>query len=336
MARGGDEQRAATVAALGDLLTVTAETAPRFVRRELAAVAHEFERAARAPHARQADHAAAVNLHLAAQAMGLAGQARHTDHDVTAALALLLSLAAAAAAAYRWHQARNFAAQAASAGAAERHLRTAVEYATGAATAAATAGRGRDGTQAAARPPYGARPRPDQGPGYRALVRAAVAGLADSEAVLNDAAWPALEARLREAAATGHDPGELLVDVARARELGSADSVAQVLSWRVRGRLAVTAAPGAQSTAPQRQPQTPADPPSSQRPEQQRRRRQGPPLGDRTGRRDLHRHPALPVRALRAPQAGRNERTPREPPGNVEPCNGDHSNGPPGPGRPPS
>lgn len=58
-----------------------------------------------------------------------------------------------------------------------------------------------------------------------------------ASAVLSDPASAALAAWLIKAGTEGHNPAELLAEVAAARDLADADSVAQVLTWRVQGRL---------------------------------------------------------------------------------------------------
>jgi hypothetical protein len=58
-----------------------------------------------------------------------------------------------------------------------------------------------------------------------------------------DPAWPAVVRRLYEAEASGWDPARLLTVVASQRELASADSIAEVLAWRIDGLLASHPAP---------------------------------------------------------------------------------------------
>jgi MobA/VirD2-like, nuclease domain len=55
--------------------------------------------------------------------------------------------------------------------------------------------------------------------------------------VLTDPASATLAAWLIKAGAEGHNPEKLLAEVAAVRDLADADSVAQVLTWRVQGRL---------------------------------------------------------------------------------------------------
>lgn len=51
--------------------------------------------------------------------------------------------------------------------------------------------------------------------------------------IRDDPAWPALAVRLHDVARTGHDPAEVLAHVAKVRGLGDAESIAQVLHWRL-------------------------------------------------------------------------------------------------------
>ena len=60
-----------------------------------------------------------------------------------------------------------------------------------------------------------------------------VLGATLAERARSEAAWPALEAALRRAQHRGHDPAALLERVARSRELRTARSVSEVLSWRI-------------------------------------------------------------------------------------------------------
>ncbi|KWX03227.1 hypothetical protein LI90_4278 [Carbonactinospora thermoautotrophica] len=85
-----------------------------------------------------------------------------------------------------------------------------------------------------------------------ALVRAALPQYA--EAIAADPAWPALAATLARARETGHDPARLLAAVAAQRELHTADSLAQVLTWRLQRRLAGQDGPEPGRTTPARAP----------------------------------------------------------------------------------
>lgn len=124
-------------------------------------------------------------------------------------------------AAAHWHARKNHAQQAAAARQSAQHLRTAY--------------------QAAARRPMAVlhqqgqhltQPRLQR---QTAHLHAAVPELA--EQILNEPGWPALAATLTDAEAAGHDPATLLAKATRRRELHTADSVSDVLVWRLR-RLA--------------------------------------------------------------------------------------------------
>jgi len=77
----------------------------------------------------------------------------------------------------------------------------------------------------------------DAGQRYEEAAVSAL-GPDESAALVTDPAWGAVTRRLYDAEIAGWDPARLLSLVARQRELGSADSVAEVLSWRIDGRLA--------------------------------------------------------------------------------------------------
>lgn len=55
-----------------------------------------------------------------------------------------------------------------------------------------------------------------------------------AERIQAEPGWPALAATLTDARQAGHDPAALLAAAARRRELRSADSISDVLVWRLR------------------------------------------------------------------------------------------------------
>jgi hypothetical protein len=67
------------------------------------------------------------------------------------------------------------------------------------------------------------------------LKQVAVAALGPDlgQAVIEDTAWPHLSSALAQLAGAGRNPGSALVAAAAQRELGSADSAAEVLAWRL-------------------------------------------------------------------------------------------------------
>jgi hypothetical protein len=131
------------------------------------------------------------------------------------AIDMLFFLITAAA---HWHARKGHAQQAEAAARAAEHLRTAY--------------------QSAAAQPLGvlyqrgrrlSRPMLQR---QTVLLREALPELA--EQILAEPGWYALAATIAEAEAAGHDPAALLSDVAERRELGTADSVSDVLVWRIR------------------------------------------------------------------------------------------------------
>ncbi|MGW1404338.1 relaxase/mobilization nuclease domain-containing protein [Streptomyces sp. NPDC002405] len=247
---GGLHQGAGDVAALGDLVVVAAVISPRLVRDRIRDAAREYERASRAPAARslegQARELYRESAQVLSRSVAVAGRS-----DTVAALGFLLALVTAVEASRTWHEAQEHRSQAHAAGRAGRLLREAVEVTAGAAAAReytprqrkATAARTRTGQRLAA-----AGERPMAG-----VVQQAVPSHA--RVVLADPAWPALRTRLAQIERDGEDPAGVLAAVAARRELGTADSVAEVLTWRLDGwrkqRGAAVAATGkSPSTTP--------------------------------------------------------------------------------------
>ncbi|MGW0785922.1 relaxase/mobilization nuclease domain-containing protein [Streptomyces sp. NPDC002913] len=102
----------------------------------------------------------------------------------------------------------------------------------------------------------------DDAPTLGDAVRQAVPAYAVD--VLADPASVTLAAYLIKASGEGHAPAELLAEMAAARDLADANSVAQVLTWRLQGRLSGSGKPtplpraagrrANQSSAPSRNP----------------------------------------------------------------------------------
>ncbi|MER6079260.1 relaxase/mobilization nuclease domain-containing protein [Streptomyces sp. NPDC001833] len=213
---GEDAVAAAHIAATGEVLDALAKTSAAHTRRELREAATAFERASRS-HVRAArgrDRAlrqAARDLVQGGPALG-----RGEDGAATAmAIDMLFFLITAAA---HWHARKGHAQQAEAATRAAEHLRAAY--------------------QAAAAQPLGMlyqrgrRLSPPMLQRQTALLREALPELA--EQILAEPCWYALAATFAEAEAVGHDPAALLSGVAARRELGTADSVSDVLVWRMR------------------------------------------------------------------------------------------------------
>jgi hypothetical protein len=55
-----------------------------------------------------------------------------------------------------------------------------------------------------------------------------------AEQILAEPGWHALAATLADTESAGHDPAALLTEAAGRRELGTADSISDVLVWRLR------------------------------------------------------------------------------------------------------
>ncbi|MEV5774241.1 mobilization protein [Streptomyces antimycoticus] len=244
---GGLHQGAGEVAALGDLIVVAAVASPYLVRSQIREAAYEFERASRAPAARrmegQARELYRESTQVLARSVSSAGR-----NDTVAALGFLVALVTAVEASRRWHQAQEHRVQAEAAGRAGRLLREAMEVTAGA--NAAREYKPRSKRTAAARKGTGRRAATE--PGTRPMVGAVQEAVPEhAREVLADPAWPALRTRLAEIEKTGDDPAEVLAMVAARRELNSADSVAEVLVWRLDGwlRQRGSAAASAKSTA---------------------------------------------------------------------------------------
>ncbi|TQE30528.1 mobilization protein [Streptomyces ipomoeae] len=213
---GDDAVAAAYIAAAGEVLDALAKTSAAHTRRELREAAWAFERASRS-HVRAErghDHAlrqAARDLVHSGPALG-----RGEDGATTAmAIDMLFFLITAA---IHWHAKKGHAQQAAAARQAAEHLRAAY--------------------QAAAAQPLGAlyqrgrrlnRPLRQR---QTAVLREALPELA--EQILAEPGWYALAVTLADAESAGHDPAVLLTEAAGRRELESAESVSDVLVWRLR------------------------------------------------------------------------------------------------------
>ncbi|MFF4902613.1 relaxase/mobilization nuclease domain-containing protein [Streptomyces sp. NPDC001068] len=227
---GGLHEGAGDVAALGDLIAVSAVVAPYLVRSQMRRAAYEFERAGRAPSARQMEGQARElyreSSYVLSRSVSTVGR-----NDTVAALGFLLALVTAVQASQRWHDAQEHRAQAEAAGRAGRLLHEAVEVTTGANAARAYRPRSKRGAVS-----KGSGRRAAAAPSARLMSGVVQEAVADhAREVLADPAWPALRAQLVEVEKAGEDPAEVLATVAARRELTSADSVAEVLVWRLEG-----------------------------------------------------------------------------------------------------
>ncbi|MFI1184550.1 relaxase/mobilization nuclease domain-containing protein [Streptomyces sp. NPDC020799] len=213
---GDDAAVAAQIAAAGEVLDALAKTSAAHTRKQLREAAFAFERASRSHIRAERGHDRA--LRQAARDLAYSGPTlgRGEDGATTAMLidmAFFLVIAAA-----HWHGKKEHAQQAAAAHQAAEHLRAAYRAAAGTPMAVLHQ-RGRHLAQPLQRR-------------HAATVRTALPHLA--EQVLAEPGWYALAATLADAEAAGHDPTTLLTEAATRRELNTAESVSDVLVWRLR------------------------------------------------------------------------------------------------------
>lgn len=214
--QGDDGQVAAHLAAAGEVLDALAKTSAAHTRRELRDAAWAFERATRS-------HVQAVRGHdralrQAARELVYGGPALGRGEDgATTAMLIDMAFFLVTAAAH-WHGKKEHAQQAAAARQAADHLRAAYQ-----AAAPLHLGvmhqRGRRLSQPLQRK-------------QAAYLRRAVPELAGQ--VLAEPGWYALAATLVDVENAGHDPAALLAEAVERRELGTAESISDVLVWRLR------------------------------------------------------------------------------------------------------
>ncbi|MFH9038102.1 relaxase/mobilization nuclease domain-containing protein [Streptomyces sp. NPDC017966] len=213
---GEDGVAAAHIAAAGEVLDALAKTSAAHTRRELHDAATAFERASRSHVRAVRGHDQALRQTARDLVHGGPALGRGEDGATTAmAIDMLFFLITATA---HWHARKGHAQQAEAAARAAEHLRAAY--------------------RAASAQPLGvlyqrgrrlSRPMLQR---QTVLLREALPELA--EQILAEPGWYALAATIAEAQAAGHDPAALLSDVAARRELSTADSVSDVLVWRMR------------------------------------------------------------------------------------------------------
>ena len=221
--QGEDEDAAAQLVGAGELLDALAQTSPATTRQELQEAARAFERATRSHiRAERGDNRA---VRAAARGILRAGGALGRGEDGATTAMMLSTLVLLAITTARWHSARGHAQQAAASAQAAQHLRAAY--------------------RAAARTPLHAMaqqgrrlPQPDR-QRHADTIRTVLA----NQHVSHELGWDALAATLDQAERTGHDPAALLKEAVEWRELDTADSITDVLVWRVRrlGNLRATA-----------------------------------------------------------------------------------------------
>ncbi|MFJ6696505.1 relaxase/mobilization nuclease domain-containing protein [Streptomyces sp. NPDC091272] len=217
-----DEAGQAHIAALSEALAALPLTAPPDVRRPLMQATVAFEPAGRSRI--RADHRQAQATRRTVKAI----LRTPPPKDGALLVAVLDAVLLAVIAAQHWHRTRGHHQQAEAAHRTTVHVWTA--YAA-----------------AAAEPLAKLRQRGDGLPRHvidqqAAAVRRAVPDLA--EQILAEPGWPALAATLHDAPATGHiAKASLLVRAVGRRELDSATSLSEVLTWRLKSLAPPASAP---------------------------------------------------------------------------------------------
>ncbi|MGY0488289.1 relaxase/mobilization nuclease domain-containing protein [Streptomyces sp. WG-D5] len=241
IARQDDASGAAHLVGVGTVLDAVAQTASTSSREALAKAARVFERATRSHiRAEHADHRA---LRVAARGITQAGNALGKGEDGGATAMLLSTLVLAAIVTIRWHSARGHAQQAAAARQAAEHLRAAYR------TAAAT--------PMTAMHAHGRRLSIPQRDRYARALDDALPDRAGPDH--RGPGWDALVATLGEAEQAGFHPEVILQQAADCRELGTADSIPDVLVWRLRRIAHLPSMPG--PAPPATTHMTPPEPP---------------------------------------------------------------------------
>ncbi|MFJ7986449.1 mobilization protein [Streptomyces sp. NPDC096351] len=213
---GEDAVAAAHIAATGEVLDALAKTSAAHTRHELQEAARAFERATRSHIRATRGHDRALRQAARELVRGGPALGRGEDGATTAmAIDMLFFLITAAV---HWHAGKGHAQQAEAAHRAAEHLRVAYRVAAEEPLAVLHQ-RGRSLALPLLQRQADA-------------VRAAIPELA--EQVLAEPGWPALAATLADAEAADHTPVSLLADVAGRRELNTAESISDVLMWRVR------------------------------------------------------------------------------------------------------
>ncbi|MFI6287615.1 relaxase/mobilization nuclease domain-containing protein [Streptomyces sp. NPDC051018] len=215
--QGDDHAVAAQLAAAGEVLDALAKTSAAHTRRRLRDAAFAFERATRSHVRAAAGHDRA--LRRAARELAYGGRALGRGEDGATTAMVIDMIVFLVTAAAHWHARRGHEQQAAAAREAAGHLRAAYRQ--------------------AADCPLGVlheRGRRLALPVQRQQAAVVRSALPQELAVrvLGEAGWPALAATLADAEAAGHDPARLLAEATRRRELETADSVTDVLVWRLR------------------------------------------------------------------------------------------------------
>ncbi|MES9558041.1 MULTISPECIES: relaxase/mobilization nuclease domain-containing protein [unclassified Streptomyces] len=207
---------AAYIASAGEVLDALAKTSAAHTRRDLRAAAAAYERASRSHIRAERGHDRALRQAARDLVHGGPALGRGEDGATTAmAIDMLFFLVTAAV---HWHAKNGHAQQAAAALQAAEHLRSAYRAAA-AQPLTALYQRGRRLN----------RPLLQR---QTAMLRGTLPELA--EKILAEPGWYALATTIADAEAAGHDPATLLSNAVERRELDTADSVSDVLVWRLR------------------------------------------------------------------------------------------------------
>ncbi|MFE9836354.1 relaxase/mobilization nuclease domain-containing protein [Streptomyces sp. NPDC005551] len=240
-----NEAGQAHITVLGETLDVLPLAAPPSLRPGLLQAATAFERASRSRIRAQ---------HQQAQATRRAVKAilrEPAPKDGVLLTVLLDALLLAAVAAQHWHRTRGHSQQAEAARQAAEHLRAAYK-------------------SAAAEPLAVIHRRGTELPQWLRLQQAATVRRAlpeQAEQILAEPGWPVLAATLAQVGAAGHNPAALLTEATTRRELDTATSVSEVLTWRLHRLADLTQRTTRSAPAPQSAPYRPV------RTDQQRRTR---------------------------------------------------------------
>ncbi|MFE4828023.1 relaxase/mobilization nuclease domain-containing protein [Streptomyces sp. NPDC056672] len=213
---GDDGAAAAQISATGEILNALAKTSALHTRNELRQAAWEYERASYSHTRAKFRHA--QDLRRAARELVHSGPALGQGEDGAGTAMVLDMLVFLTIAAAHWHAQRHHAQQAEAARRTAAHLRAAYQQAADEPLAVLSE-RGR-------------RIAPSLRRHHATTVRAALPELA--ETVLAEPGWHALAATLADAERAGHNPRALLAEAAARRELDTADSISDILIWRLR------------------------------------------------------------------------------------------------------
>ncbi|MFF0507564.1 relaxase/mobilization nuclease domain-containing protein [Streptomyces fimicarius] len=236
LSNGGTEAGQAHITVLAEALDVLPLTAPASLRPDLLQAATAFERASRSRI--RAEHRQAHTTRRAVKSI----LREPTPKDGVLLAVLLDAVLLAAVAAQHWHRTRGHTQQAEAASQAAEHLRTAYQA-------------------AAAGPLAMIHQRGTQLPEWLHHQQAAAVRRAlpeQAEIILTETGWPALAATLAQASSVGLDSAALLTQATERRDLDTAMSVSEVLTWRLHRIADLNQRTTSRGPAPQSAPYRPA------------------------------------------------------------------------------